>query len=179
MQYDEILDFWFNEIPSKNWWIKDIEFDKAITNRFGEVHSKAARAELFSWRTSPQGRLAEVIVLDQFSRNIYRDRAEAFAQDALALALAQEAVHQGDDAALAQQQRSFLYMPYMHSESLEIHNEAVRLFEALDKPGQLEYEIKHRDIIEKFGRYPHRNKLLGRDSTPEEIAFLEHPGSSF
>lgn len=173
-----ILQFWFKEIQPAQHWKKDPAFDQLIAERFGDIHAQAARCELFSWRASPEGRLAEIIVLDQFSRNIYRDQPGAFAQDTLALALAQEAVALGADQALPPAQRGFLYMPYMHSESLLIHDQALPLFEALN-PQQLDFEIKHREIIARFGRYPHRNTILGRESTPEELEFLAQPGSSF
>jgi uncharacterized protein (DUF924 family) len=134
---------------------------------------------LYAWRESAEGALGEIIVLDQFSRNIFRDRAAAFAQDALALVLAQEAVRRGLDKSLTQQQRHFLYMPYMHSESRLIHEEAVRLFTNMGDAGVLDFEMRHKAIVDRFGRYPHRNALLGRVSTSEEIAFLKTPGSAF
>jgi uncharacterized protein (DUF924 family) len=136
-------------------------------------------AELFEWRSSPAGRLAEIIVLDQFSRNLFRDDARAFAADPLALALAQEAVAAGADLALTKVERSFLYMPYMHSESRAIHVVAERLFREKAPEYNHEFELRHKAIIDRFGRYPHRNATLGRESTPEELAFLTEPGSSF
>jgi len=173
----DILKFWFEEIDPKQWWKKDPVFDQLIIQRFSAVHARAARCELFEWRTQAGGRLAEVIVLDQFSRNMFRDTAQSFACDALALVLAQEAVAAGADQALTPSERSFLYMPYMHSESPAIHEVAVRLFRGLEK--NLEFEMKHKAIIDRFGRYPHRNAILGRTSTPEEIEFLKQPGSGF
>jgi len=128
---------------------------------------------------SAEGRLAEIIVLDQFSRNIYRGTARAFAQDSLALALAQEAISQDLDKQLSPEQRSFLYMPFMHSESKLIHEFALKLFQRLGNQANLEYEIKHKIIIDRFGRYPHRNQILGRESTEEELSFLTQPDSSF
>ena len=179
MNYSDIIDFWFKEIEPKMQWQKDLSFDQLIQERFGVVHQKAGQCELYTWRTSPMGKLAEIIVLDQFSRNIYRDHAMAFAQDSLALALSQQAVAQGDDQSLSSAEKSFLYMPYMHSESLAIHEQAVTLFSAAGLENTLNFELKHKAIIEKFGRYPHRNKILGRDSTNAETAFLQTPGSSF
>ncbi|MCE2946525.1 MAG: DUF924 family protein [bacterium] len=176
---EEVLRFWFEEATPAQWWKKDAAFDAAIARRFAVLHAAAARCECHAWRATPQGRLAEILVLDQFSRNLLRDSGEAFATDALALALAQEAVAAGVDARLPVEQQRFVYMPYMHSESLVIHDEAVRLF---DQPGledNLRFEHLHRDIIVRFGRYPHRNALLGRVSTPGEEAFLQQPGSSF
>ncbi len=176
MKPQNILNFWFEELEPKQWWVKDLSLDALIKERFEGVHQAAMAGELFSWRDTPQGRLAEIIVLDQFSRNMFRGKPESFSSDALALCLAQTAVAVGDDLKLSDQQRSFLYMPYMHSESLLIHDEAMKLFKDL---GNLDFEIKHRDIIVKFGRYPHRNEILGRASTAEEIEFLTQPGSSF
>jgi len=176
---EDILDFWFNELSKAQWFAKDDELDETITQRFSATLAAAAQCELFHWRESATGRLAEIIVLDQFSRNVYRDQAAAFANDSIALALAQEAVQLGVDAQLTTEQKAFLYMPYMHSESLVIHDVAMQLY---DQPGleyNLEFEVKHRDIIVRFGRYPHRNALLGRQSTTEEQEFLTQPGSSF
>lgn len=178
MSYDDVLQFWFEQSTPAQWWQKDARFDAAIRSRFGELHAAAARAELWTWRDTPAGRLAEIIVVDQFSRNLYRDDARAFACDPLALALAQEAVRTGADKDIAAERRAFVYMPYMHSESKVIHSVAVDLFRER-APGNLDYELRHKAIIDRFGRYPHRNAALGRDSTPEEIAFLAQPGSSF
>ena len=176
---ESVLYFWFEEIQPAAWWKKDAAFDALIAERFGAVLDSARVGELYAWRESAAGALAEVIVLDQFSRNIFRDRAEAFAQDALALVLAQEALRRGLDMQLAEKRRHFLYMPYMHSESRAIHEEAVRLFTALGDASVLDFEMRHKAIIDRFGRYPHRNAVLGRVSTAEEIAFLAMPGSSF
>lgn len=175
----DILSFWFEEISSKSWFQKDAQFDNLIRSRFLSVHKAACAGELFHWRDSVDGRLAEIIIIDQFSRNIYRDQPEAFAWDGQGLVLSQEAVRAGALDTLEASRQAFLIMPYMHSESAAIHAEAVKLF---DRPGlefNLDFEHKHKVIIDRFGRYPHRNALLGRESTPEEIAFLEQPGSSF
>ena len=177
--HQEVLAFWFEELSNKQWWVKDPELDREITERFADLHAAAARCELFAWRQSAPGRLAEVIVLDQFSRNMFRDTADSFAYDPLALALAQEAVAAGADTALDPGQRSFLYMPYMHSESLLIHDVAVQLFTKNGVQSSLDFEFKHRRIIERFGRYPHRNDILGRKSSPQELEFLSQPGSGF
>lgn len=179
VKLEEVNQFWFEELSQKDWWKKSDELDSKIKKRFGELHKIAKEGGLEPFRQSPEARLAEIIVLDQFSRNIYRDKPEAFASDELALSLAKEAVASGDDMKLPQQKRLFVYMPYMHSESLEVHDEAVKLFEKLGLEENLKYEHAHRDIIVRFGRYPHRNKILGRESTPEEVEFLEKPGSSF
>jgi uncharacterized protein (DUF924 family) len=174
-----VIAFWFTEITPKQWWARSDEFDQLISTRFGALHAAASRCELFEWRKTATGRLAEVIVLDQFSRNIFRDRAEAFASDGLALALAQNAVATGADGELDIDHRAFLYMPYMHSESAVIHEIAQTLFASLGVEDKLNFELRHKAIIDRFGRYPHRNALLGRVSTPDEIAFLQTPGSSF
>lgn len=179
MLADEVLLFWFSEIDPKQWWVKDEALDALIRSRFLPVHQRAVQGQLAGWRSTADGRLAEVIVLDQFSRNLFRDSAQAFAYDHLALTLAQEAVAVGIDGDLNQQQRSFLYMPYMHSESLSVHEQAVDLFQRNGIAANLDFELQHKAIIERFGRYPHRNAVLGRVSTAEELSFLAQPGSSF
>lgn len=179
MRPEAVIDFWFGELAPAQWFRKDPALDDAIRRRFATCHAAATRGELWHWRDSARGRLAEVIVLDQFSRNLYRDSPLAYACDAQALVLAQEAVAQGADRHLDAPWRAFLYLPYMHSESLLIHDEALRLF---DQPGleeNLRHEQRHRQVIVRFGRYPHRNAALGRPSTPEERAFLAQPGASF
>lgn len=179
MNYQDILEFWFNPENQPNWFAKSNNFDVLIEKKFKDIHQAASQAELWQWRTNTEGRLAEIIVLDQFSRNLFRDSGLAFAQDALALALAQEAIAQGLDLQLSPEQRSFLYMPFMHSESTKIHQSALKLFEQLGNPINLEFEKKHKVIIDRFGRYPHRNAVLGRTSTAEELEFLTQPNSSF
>ena len=175
----EILHFWFTETDPKAWFRKDSGFDRTVRERFLPVHQSAAAGELFAWRMTAMGRLAEIIVLDQFSRNLFRDQAQAFAFDTAALVLAQEAVAAGCLDELETRQQPFLIMPYMHSESASIHEEAVKLFSRPGLEFNLEFEIRHKAIIERFGRYPHRNALLGRQSTAEETAFLQEPGSAF
>jgi uncharacterized protein (DUF924 family) len=177
--YSEILSFWFEEIDPATWWAKDDAFDQLIRGRFSEVHARATRCELFEWRVEAKGRLAEIIVLDQFSRNMFRGSPLSFASDALALALAQEAISAKADAGLSPTERSFLYLPFMHSESLTIHVVALELYRKNGIQSNLDFEIRHKQIIERFGRYPHRNGILGRQSTDEEIEFLKQPGSGF
>lgn len=179
LMHNPILQFWFHEIAPAQWWKVDPAFDAIIRERFGAMHAQAASAELFAWRAEPQGRLAEIIVLDQFSRNMHRGTTRAFATDTLALALAQEAVACGADLALLPEERAFLYMPYMHSESKIIHVEAERLFREHAPAGNHNFELRHKAIIDRFGRYPHRNAALGRETTAEEAIFLTEPGSSF
>ena len=179
MQLQTVLQFWFTELTPQQHFAKDAALDESIRTRFGPTLEAAARCELFTWRATPEGRLAEILVLDQFSRNVYRDTARAFAQDALALALAQELVASGQDRSLPTAQRVFTYMPYMHSESALIHEQALALFAQPGMENNLDFERRHKAIIDRFGRYPHRNAILGRTSTPEELAFLSEPGSSF
>ncbi|WP_090141863.1 DUF924 family protein [Limnohabitans sp. DM1] len=179
MQPQTILQFWFTELTPKHHFAKDPALDEAIRTYFGATLEAAARCELFAWRATHEGRLAEILVLDQFSRNVYRDTPQAFAQDALALALAQELVASGQDRSLPLAQRSFAYMPYMHSESALVHTQAALLFAQQGLEDTLRFEQRHQAIIERFGRYPHRNAILGRESTPEELVFLSEPGSEF
>ena len=174
--HDQILTFWFNELTPEQWFKKDPVLDELIKSRFGPLHHQAQHGELFNWRETPEGSLAEIIILDQFSRNMFRDTPKAFAFDGLALCLAQHAVEKGYDMQLNEQERSFLYMPYMHSESKVIHQDAERLFKPLDN---YEFEVAHKKIIDHFGRYPHRNAILGRTSSDAEIVFLTQPNSSF
>jgi len=179
MRFEDVLYFWFTESGPKRWWKKSDAFDALIKRRFMSLYEGARMGELFEWRESPRGRLAEIIVLDQFPRNMFRGRERSFESDAIALTLAQEAVAVGADQLLSADERQFLYMPYMHSESLIVHDEAVKVFGEPGMENNLDFEHRHRDIIVKFGRYPHRNDILGRKSTPEEIEFLRQPGSSF
>ncbi|AAV82415.1 DUF924 family protein [Idiomarina loihiensis] len=176
---NEVIEFWFNELTPKQWFVKSDELDKSIKKRFSSTLEAAEKGELWHWRGTEKGRLAEIIVLDQFSRNIYRDTPKAFAQDAIALVLAQEAVAQCADKSLEPHEKSFLYMPYMHSESKLIHKQAIELFDQPGLENNYEFEVKHKEIIDRFGRYPHRNAILGRESTSEEEDFLKQPGSSF
>ncbi len=172
--------FWFEECQPKQWYGGGPEFDAHVRDRFGPLHAEAAHSALFAQRTTARRRLAEVILLDQFSRNIHRGTARAFASDPLALGLAQDVVARGLDVQLTDTERHFLYMPYMHSESLAVHDESVRLFTALGRDDGLDYAIRHRAVIERFGRYPMRNAALGRANTPEEEAYIaERAGRAF
>jgi len=179
MNYQTILDFWFSPKTQPFWFSKSDAFDQQLNSQFAHVLEQARLGELWSWRENAVGRLAEIIVLDQFSRNLYRDQIASFAQDPMALALAQEAISLGLDQQLSSEQRPFLYMPFMHSESKLIHEHALQLFEDLANPLNLDFEKKHKIIIDRFGRYPHRNEILGRESTAEEIEFLKQPNSRF
>ena len=179
MNYKQVLDFWFDPENKEFWFSKSDEFDLELEEKVGHTLQQAMQCELWTWRETAEGRLAEIIVLDQFSRNLFRDHPASFAQDPLALSLAQEAVRLGLDQQLAPDQRCFMYMPFMHSESKIIHAQALQLFEALGNPMNLDFELKHKTIIDRFGRYPHRNQILERESTPEEVEFLTQPNSSF
>lgn len=176
---DYVLTFWFTETSPQHWWKPEPGFDAVVSQRFSKLHRAALRGELWQWRTEAQGRLAEIIVLDQFPRNMYRGTPQAFTGDAMALALAQEAIAGGHDQALRPLERAFLYMPYQHSESRVIQAESVRLFDALGIPDQLHFARQHKVIIDRFGHFPHRNVIVGRQSTEEEVEFLKQPGSSF
>ena len=181
-----VLRFWFGEAPGAarpEWFRKDPAFDEEIRRRFGALHAAAAGRELEAWRASPEPMLALVIVLDQFSRNLHRGAARAFAQDAHALECAKEAVGRRDDRALLPVQRQFLYLPYEHSEDLADQDSGLELMRPLEafEPtrGVADWAMRHRDIVKRFGRFPHRNAALGRASTAEETAFLQQPGSGF
>ena len=175
----EVTRFWFEELEPAQWWKKDAALDRDIEARFVDLHRMAIAGELESWRDTPQGRLAEIIVLDQFSRNIHRDTPRAFAADGMALVLAQEAVRLKCDEQVELERRPFFFMPYMHSESRVIHVVAEELFSRPGAEFNYEFELKHKAIIDRFGRYPHRNATLGRKSTAAELEFLKQPGSSF
>lgn len=174
-----VLSFWFSEVDPGQWFASSTEFDALIAQRFAQLLPQAAAGECWAWRSTAQGRLAEIIVLDQFSRNIYRNTPRAFAQDPMALALAQEAVAAGALGQLREVERNFLLLPYMHSESQHIHEQALPLFQQHASANSYDFERKHQAIIERFGRYPHRNAVLGRASSAEELQFLTQPGSSF
>ena len=179
MQAEDILHFWFEELSPAQHFAQEDAIDAMIRVRFGPIWQAAQHCELWEWRATPQGRLAEIVVLDQFSRHIHRGTPLAFAQDAQALVLAQELVAGGHDATLPPAQRAFAYMPYMHSESAAIHAQSVQLFAQPGLEGNLRFALQHQAIIERFGRYPHRNAILGRASSDEELTFLRQPGSAF
>ena len=181
-----VLGFWFGEARGKarrEWFRKDERFDAEIRRRFGEVHAQAARRELEDWRNERESMLALIVVLDQFSRNLYRNDPRAFAQDAHALECARQALKRGDDALSLPVERQFLYLPFEHSEDAADQALCVRLMSQLEAfeetRGLTEWAVKHQAIIDRFGRFPHRNALLGRVSTPEEAEFLKTPGSGF
>jgi uncharacterized protein (DUF924 family) len=176
----EILDFCFVEGPAKRWFEKDPVFDAAVRVRLAGLHDAAVAGQLDDWRETPAGCVALCILLDQVPRNVFRGTAAAFASDPQARAVTRHALAQGFDRDLPQAQRLFLYLPLEHSEDLADQELSVQLIGALDEaPVWLDYAIRHRDIVARFGRFPHRNAALGRTSTPEEEAFLTQPGSSF
>jgi uncharacterized protein (DUF924 family) len=172
----DVLTFWFAD-PDR-WWKKDPAFDAEVRGRFLELHDAAMRDEREDWLETSRGTLAYVIVLDQFSRNIFRGSARTFEGDPRALAVARRVLDRGLDGGLSGDERMFLYMPFMHSEDIADQDRCVGLF-ASGLQQWLPYAEKHRDIIDRFGRFPHRNALLGRPSTSEELEFLKQPGSSF
>ena len=186
MSPQDVLDFWFG-VPAgasrAEWFRKDAAFDESIRRRFGDLHAAAARRELEGWRASPEPMLALVVVLDQFSRNLHRNDPRAFAQDAHARECANQALARGDDLLLLPVHRQFLYLPLEHSEDLADQERCVELMRSLEafEPtrGLTEWAEKHRVIVARFGRFPHRNAALGRTSTPEEVEFLKQPGSGF
>jgi uncharacterized protein (DUF924 family) len=169
---EDVLKFWFEDHGPEDWFAGKPEFDAALKARFAATHEAIARGEGFTWRHSAGGRLAEIIVLDQFSRQLHRGSARAFAQDGMALVLAQEAVAQGLDQDMPETHRTFLYMPFEHSESLVMQAHSVRLFQALGNEDLLKYARGHFAVIERFGRFCKRNAVLGRESTPEELAYI-------
>jgi uncharacterized protein (DUF924 family) len=179
----EVLGFWFGDPEAdayrEAWFRRDTAFDEEVRRRFAETHAAVAAGDCEWWLDTPRGALAYVIVLDQFSRNLFRDSPKAWAQDAAALAAARSAIERGFDRALPRYLRMFLYLPFEHSESLTDQERSVALFADLGDEKAYDYALRHREIIQRFGRFPHRNAVLGRVSTPEEIAFLREPGSSF
>lgn len=164
----DVLSFWFGQYGQDDWFGAKPEFDTAVADNFADTHAALARGEGWSWRSTPEGRLAEIIVLDQFSRQLFRGRPEAFVSDGKALALAQEAVAGGHHQFVPQERRTFFLMPFMHAESRLVQQESIRLFTALGLESHVKFARGHADIIERFGRFPKRNAALGRVSTPEE-----------
>lgn len=172
MNYPDVLQFWFEQLTPEEWFAKDEMLDLKMVEKFIVIHDKAIAGELFIWRDDPYGRLAEIILMDQFSRNIYRDDPKAFASDPMALVLAQEAIYGNHHKNFDLNYKTFLYMPFMHSESKIIHEVALKLFSEPGLEDSLVYEKEHKNIIDTFGRFPERNKILGRTSTAEEEIYL-------
>ena len=198
-EIEQVLDFWFgacgpdgalDRARQKMWFSDGHKYDADIRRKFGKLHRRASRGELEDeWAATPKGRIALIVVLDQFSRHLYRGTAAAFAQDPAAQRTAVAGVEHDVDRELIPAQRAFFYLPFEHAEDLALQQRGVRLFQRLatevapvwrkDYTGFSDYAGHHRDIVERFGRFPHRNKILGRNSTPEELEFLQQPGSSF
>ncbi|MEL7228945.1 MAG: DUF924 family protein [Pseudomonadota bacterium] len=172
---EEIINFWRAAGPKK-WWRKAEDFDAAIATRFGDTHKAARKGTLDHWADEPNAMLALILVLDQFTRNLHRNSADAFAQDAKGLSLAKRAVAKGHDAKMPEDLRSFCYLPFMHSEELADQETCIALMEAHGGEDNIKAAREHRDIIAKFGRFPHRNPVLGRAMTDEEQAFLDDGG---
>jgi uncharacterized protein (DUF924 family) len=175
----DVLDFWFSDRARELWFLRDGAFDTEILDRFQGLAEAAAAGELDDWLESAKGTLALIILLDQFPRNMHRGSALAFATDAKARSAARLALDRGYDQGATDDERCFLYLPFEHSEDLADQNRSVRLFEMLGDARWIDYAVRHREIVARFGRFPHRNAVLGRPSTPEEEAFLEEPQSSF
>jgi uncharacterized protein (DUF924 family) len=189
----EILEFWFGNPQQEDtsysqrrkiWFRKDPNFDQVVSDRFLATYQQAVAGDLDDWQESPLGTLALVLLFDQFPRNMFRGTPKAFATDSRALFLAKKAIAQGFDQAISAIQRLFFYLPFEHSENLADQHQSVALMQQLrdtdpDLDDVFDYAIRHRDVIERFGRFPHRNQILGRTSTPEEAEFLLQPGSSF
>ena len=172
-----ILDFWRDAGP-ENWFVKDDAFDAEIRRHFLAEVEAAARGELSAWEETPEGVYALLLLLDQFPRNLYRGSPQAFAADPLALAVAERAIARGFDRAFENPERRFIYMPFMHSEDLADQQRCVALCEAAEDPEGVHHAVVHRDIIRDFGRFPHRNPVLGRQSSAEERRFLDDGGFS-
>ncbi|MBW3586625.1 MAG: DUF924 domain-containing protein [Cyanobacteria bacterium 0813] len=187
---NEVLDFWFGRSNSpefgkvhKKWFEKDADFDAEVRSRFLQQYELAASGQLDSWHDSPENCLALILLLDQFPRNMFRGTPQAFATDNKALATAEYAVNNKFDRELLTVQKLFIYLPFEHSEDLETQQKSVELFRQLsgapDSGSAVEYAMQHLEIIQRFGRFPHRNQILGRETTPEEAEFLRQPGSGF
>jgi uncharacterized protein (DUF924 family) len=178
---DEVLDFWFSEQTRPRWWDKDEGFDAEVTRRFEAVHKDAAAGKLAEWERTPEGALALIVSLDQFPRNMYRGTPRAFATDDKARAAATAAIDRGHDLAFDDaDHRMFFYLPLEHSERIEDQDRCVTLVRERCGDGDYpKYAEAHRDVIRRFGRFPHRNAILGRRNTPEEEAYLSEPGAGF
>lgn len=176
---DDIVGFWFETLSPEDWYRKDLSIDAEIRNRFGGVYDELWSGVPPSYLDTPKGYLAAILALDQFPRNMFRDDPRAFATDAAALVLAKRAIADGVDLRLPPDQRAFIYLPFQHSEDQADQARSVELFTALGNPLNLDFALRHKAIIDRFGRFPHRNAILGRDTTQEEATFLKGPGSSF
>jgi uncharacterized protein (DUF924 family) len=175
--YTKVLDFWFSDENKSKWFLKDKNFDALITEKFLNYYDRAIKGDLDHWMESPKTMLALIIVLDQFPRNMFRNQPESFAADHIALFLSKEAIKKSMDKNLPSEYQRFFYMPLMHSENLDDQKLCVKLFKK--NLSTIDYAKMHMNVIKKFGRFPHRNVILSRESTEEEVAFLKSPNSSF
>ncbi|WP_245622938.1 DUF924 family protein [Kiloniella litopenaei] len=177
---DDVLDFWLADGMDRKWFFKDPAFDREVAEKLGPLYERASAGEFDHWAETPKGCLALCILLDQAPRNLFRNDPKTFATDKKALGIAQKAVDKGWHKELPQRERNFILLPFEHSEDLAMQEKSLELYQDMDEnPDWLSYAKKHEVIIRRFGRFPHRNKVLGRESTPEEIEFLKQPGSSF
>jgi len=176
---DDVLAFWFDDATRPGWFVRSEAFDARVRDELGPLHARAARGELDAWSADPRGALALVILLDQAPRNLHRGSPDSFASDAAALRHARAVVDAGHDRGLSEVERVFLYLPFEHSESLADQDRCLDLMSDLPTPMWRDFADRHRRIVARFGRFPHRNAILGRESTPEEVEFLKQPGSSF
>lgn len=174
-----VLEFWFDRLTPEDWFVKKDAIDQEMTRRFISLHLSLSREIPDEWRETPEARLALLIVLDQFPRNIFRNSPHAFATDGLALREAKAAIAAGADQAVPEERRFIFYMPFEHAESMAEQDRAVELFTALGNANYLDYAQRHRSVIARFGRFPHRNPILGRENTPEETEYLAQPGAGF
>ena len=177
----EVLHFWFKETKPQQWFQKNDQFDEQIKERFESVYGLARDGLCDDWKRSPEGCVALCVVLDQFPRNMYRGTPDMFATDLKALLVAKHAIANGFEQLVKPEERRFLYLPYEHSENLADQKKSVELFEKMKNEDPLghDYAVRHMDVIEKYGRFPHRNEILGRDSSPEEEEYLAQPGAGF
>lgn len=178
-QVKEVLSFWFSKNSSKYWFAKSDDFDNQVTAKFSDLYEDAVCGQLDSWKNKPRSALALVILFDQFPRNMFRNSAKAFFTDGKALSIAKYSIENGFDKKLNDDERKFLYLPFMHSESLVDQKTSLQLFKELGQYSSYDYAVRHHDIIAEFGHYPHRNKVLKRKSTAKETKFLKSPNSSF
>ncbi len=179
-QIGQVLDFWFRQAGPSKWFGGGPDFDMLVAERLGTLHEQAVAGELADWAATAEGGLALCILLDQVPRNIFRGTPRAFASDAQALAIARDLVARGLDMELPDDDRAFLYLPFEHSEAMEDQRQSVRLFASRTlSPTYLDYACKHLVVIAEFGRFPHRNAILGRASTPAELDYLARPGAGF
>lgn len=176
----ELLDYWFNTLTEQDYWVRNDAVDQTIRDRFATLYDRAAAGDLDHWQNSADGVLALVIALDQLPRNMFRDDPKTWATDGKALAIAEAAIAKGLDLKIDKPRCMFLYMPFEHSEDLATQERSVEIFKRLDlDEDTYGFVVRHWEIISRFGRFPHRNTVLGRISTPEELRFLEEPHSSF